>query len=105
MDEKEFLKQLDKRLEKVVTKEDLEGVKSDLESLKLDMVSLKSDMMGVKDNVKRANNRVDEVYNLADGIKKGIDKREQEFYSREAKVDRKLGVLGEKVSIDISKIE
>lgn len=127
MDEKEFLKQLDKRLENVATKSDLEGLKSDFEKVKADMAtkedlkqfatkedlggvkldleSLKLDVVEIKDDVKRANRRVDEVYNLADKIAKGIEEREQEFYSREAQVDRKLEVLGEKAGIDISKIE
>ncbi len=111
MDEKDFLEQLDKRFEALATKEDLKqfATKEDLQRVKKGVEVIKTEVFVMKeewgekiDNIEK---RVNEVYNLADEIKKGIEKREQEFYSREAQVGRKLKILGEKAGIDISKIE
>jgi hypothetical protein len=102
MDEKEFLKQLDKRLQNVATREDLQKVKDELSIVKVDVGVMKEEWGEKIDKIDR---RVNDVYNLADKIAKGIEKREQEFYSREAQVIRKLKTVGEKVGIDISKIE
>jgi len=117
MNEEEFLKQLDKRLQNVATKDDLKSVKLDFESVKSTMAT-KDDLKEIKDDfslvkvdietmkedwggkINRIDNRVNDVYNLADKIAKGIEKREQEFYARESQIDRKIRTIAEKVGID-----
>lgn len=48
MDEKEFLKQLDKRLENVATKDDLKTIKKDLSIVKKDLSIVKVDVAIMK---------------------------------------------------------
>ena len=132
MNEEEFLKQLDKRLENVTTKNDLKNIRSDFENVKstmatkddLKVMATKNDLNGVKDNLKKIEDdlsvvkvdvdlmkkewgekidkmdgRINDVYNLVDKVAKGIEAREQEFYAREAQVDRKLQTLARKVGV------
>lgn len=117
MDEKEFLKQLDERLENVATKEDLKSLRSDFEIVKSTMAT-KDDLKKIEDDlavvkvdvvvmkqewgqkINETNKRANDVYNLMDKIAKGIEKREQEFYSREVQIDRKIRTIAEKIGID-----
>ena len=110
MNEKEFLQQLDKRLEKIVKKDDLKTIKKDLTIVKKDLSIVKTDLSIVKvdvaimkkdwgEKINKTNKRVNDVYNLADKIAKGIKDKEQEFYARDAQVDRKLQTLAGKFGV------